>query len=83
MIKMKIKVFYFAAIKDIVGIDSETIDFESPIDTDNLKLLLSEKYPSAGQYFKNSRIAVNYEYFTNKTLKNGDEVAFILPVSGG
>ena len=80
---MNVTVFYFAAIKDIIGIDSESIDLKESTDTDCLKMLLSEKYPSARRYFENSRVAVNYEYCENKVLKNNDEVAFILPVSGG
>ncbi len=80
---MNVMVFYFAAIKDIININSEAIELKESADTDYLKMLLSEKYPSAKRYFENSRVAVNYEYCENKVLKNNDEVTFILPVSGG
>ncbi len=80
---MNITVRYFAAIKDITGIDSEVINIAESEDIKKLKSLLYTKYPLAKRYFEHSQTAVNYEYCDSGKLRENDEVSFILPVSGG
>ena len=80
---MKIKVLYFAHLKDLTHQNEETL--ELPVPTSILKLhqFLKQKYT----HFLDSKhlaIAVNETYAEPKTeLKEGDTVCFIPPVAGG
>jgi molybdopterin converting factor small subunit len=49
---------------------------------EDLRILLSYKYPQIKDILKISRFAVNGEYYEGE-LKEGDVVAIIPPVSGG
>ena len=78
---MEVKVLYFANLREKVGKSEETIRFTGQ-STEDLKVLLSYKYPQIKEILKISRFAVNGEYYEGK-LKEGDVVAIIPPVSGG
>ena len=78
---MEVKVLYFAVLRDITGKDGEIIRFTGR-STDELRILLKNKYPQGAKYFDISRFAVNGEYYEGE-LKEGDTVAIIPPVSGG
>jgi molybdopterin synthase sulfur carrier subunit len=74
------KILYFASIREKIGKASEELsNFKS---TDELKKYLSEKYPNC--FDESVLTAVNMEVITeNITIKNGDEIAFYPPVTGG
>ena len=77
---MKIYVKYFASIRDIMGTDCVTLDVEENISIYELwqGLIVSKETP------KKVLVAVNYEYVSmNYKLKEGDEIAFFPPVTGG
>ena len=81
---MKVKVFYFSSIKDIVKKSNEEITLENNSSVSELLKVLKEKYPEISDHLNNIMIAINEEYSTlETTLKNGDTVALIPPVSGG
>ena len=79
---MKIKVKYFAAMREAIGTSEEIIDCEFSTPSD-LFTFLKEKYR-----FKldesNIKVAINDEYaeFTRQ-LSERDTVVFIPPVAGG
>lgn len=78
---MQVNVRYFASVRDRMGKEEEevTID-QTNITVDDLWHHLSggESLPSS------TLIAVNMEYTNSaQLLKNGDEVAFFPPVTGG
>lgn len=78
---MKVNVRYFASVRDRMGRSEETVSVEQA----SLTVEDLWKQVSKGQALPSSTlIAVNMEY-TNATqpLKNGDEVAFFPPVTGG
>lgn len=79
---MKIKCFGIA--KDIVGQDHIVIiNGDTPKTVAELRLYLSDHYPSFKQY-KSCMIAVNQAYANDDTdIKHEDEIAIIPPVSGG
>jgi molybdopterin converting factor subunit 1 len=81
---MKIRLLLFAVLRDIVGKDqidltipegSTPADVWDMIRRDSSRLHLFERPPM---------IAVNEEYASpDRRLQEGDEIAFIPPVSGG
>jgi molybdopterin synthase sulfur carrier subunit len=77
---MSVEVLFFGSMKDAT--DQSSFSLEDMVDTDRLKLLLEEKYPSlkTAKYF----IAVNQQMIQgNQHLQPGDIVALMPPFSGG
>ncbi|WP_195574374.1 molybdopterin converting factor subunit 1 [Paenibacillus sp. 1001270B_150601_E10] len=76
-----IRIYYFAALKDVVGMSEEKLELED-CTVHALKEHLVKRYPAlaAATYF----VAVNEEYATeDDQIHSGDVVALIPPVSGG
>ena len=81
---MKIK--YFAWIKDITNKDYDELNTNCPTNIEELKSLLSAKYPDLEKHLTNNILwfAINMEYISiNQDLNFNDEVAIFPPVSGG
>ncbi len=78
---MNIKVRYFASMRDRMGRAEETVS----VDGDTVTVADLWKKVSSGQDLPGSTlIAVNMEYTDGlATVRNGDEVAFFPPVTGG
>jgi len=77
---MKITVKYFASIRDLIGKESEKIEIELGLTVEGVWNLIANgnKMPN------NLLAAVNHEYVSIKyVLKDGDELAFFPPVTGG
>ena len=77
---MSISVKLFGQIADVVG--SNSIEFESAADTDELIQQLQSKYPA----LKNSKykVAVNRNIIqSNTALQQNTEIALLPPFSGG
>ena len=78
---MNIKVRYFANMRDQMGRAEESVTLEGDaVTVEELwgKVASNQAIP------KNILIAVNMEYTdSSRVLKNGDEVAFFPPVTGG
>lgn len=75
-----IKVRYFASLKENLGRDSDSLDFEKTISVADvwLKATLAESMPD------NTLAAVNMEYVSlDHLVHDDDEVAFFPPVTGG
>ncbi len=80
---MKVKILYFSQIKDRLKKSEETIEFNGETIEDLLNFL-SEIYPGSKEILNKSMVAVNENYEDKSyTLKEGDTVAIIPPVSGG
>lgn len=82
---MQINVLFFATIRDLVGQKRVTLELNNTSQTiQDLRLALVEKYPSIEDNLKVALVAINEEFaFNADTIKDGDEVAFFPPVSGG
>ena len=81
---MTIKVLYFSSIKDKLKKSSEEFTLNQGATLSDLIKLLKEKYPYISENLEKAMFAVNEEYVDKSiTLKNGDIVAVIPPVSGG
>jgi molybdopterin synthase sulfur carrier subunit len=78
---MDIKVRYFASMRDRIGRTEDSVS----INQDAVTVEDLWKQISGGEDLPNSTlIAVNMEYTDGShALKNGDEVAFFPPVTGG
>jgi molybdopterin converting factor subunit 1 len=81
---MKIKVLFFAGCQDAVGKKETEIDIEEGTTVERLLDKILRDYPVLEPLRKNLMLAVNTEYVSSDTvLQDGDEFAFIPPVSGG
>ncbi len=79
---MKVKLRLFAYLRETLGLEEEEIDIREGEKVSDLWNRFKHKIPGN----KNFRVllAVNGEYVEeDRELKEGDEVAFIPPVSGG
>lgn len=77
---MDIKVRYFASLRDRMGKGDEAVSFDQDAATvaDLWSKISSDPMPDS------ILVAVNMEYTdSGHELKNGDEVAFFPPVTGG
>ncbi|NKB37054.1 MAG: molybdopterin converting factor subunit 1 [Gammaproteobacteria bacterium] len=77
---MSIKVKFFARMRDEAGIGDGEVDFKEGISTAEVwtTLVKNTDFPESVM------IAVNMEYVSGEVeLKDGDEVAFFPPVTGG
>ncbi len=81
---MKIRVKLFALVKDIVGQRELVLDLPEGTTAGALLQRLTTEYPRLRGLTPSLMLAVNREYAEgNRVLAEGDEVAFIPPVSGG
>ncbi|NPA51733.1 MAG: molybdopterin converting factor subunit 1 [Aquificae bacterium] len=81
---MRVKVLYFSLIKDKLQKAEEELNIPANSTVIDLINTLKEKYPHIEQFFDKVMVAVNEEYVDKtQTLKDGDTVALIPPVSGG
>lgn len=81
---MEVTVRYFAGHRDITRKAEERVALEAGSTIATLWELLVARYPRLAPYRGRLLYAVNQEYGTLATeLHDGDELAFIPPVSGG
>src|SRR5688572_13051740 len=81
---VKITIRYFAGHRDITGRSEEQLELVAGATVGSLWELLVGRYPRLAGYSGRILYAVNQEFGTLTTeLHDGDEVAFVPPVSGG
>lgn len=82
---MQIRILFFATIRDLVGQKRLTLDVDDNRNTiQQIREELIERYPAITDNLKVALVAINEEFaFDQDTIKDGDEVAFFPPVSGG
>ena len=82
---MQITVLFFATLRARIGARQLTLELDDGIE--NIGLLrreLTDRYPAAADNLRVALAAINEEFaFDHDTIKDGDEVAFFPPVSGG
>jgi molybdopterin converting factor subunit 1 len=74
----------FARLRDIVGTAELVRTVESGATVRAVWLQLAEEFPGIASYERSISTAVNADYARrDQVLADGDEVAFLPPVSGG
>lgn len=80
---MNVTLKLFAAVRDIVGESTRELELERGTSASQVWSLLVKDHPELGAH-QVPMVAINEEYAEAGTeLEDGDELAFIPPVSGG
>jgi molybdopterin converting factor subunit 1 len=80
----KVKVLFFATLRDYAG--AKMIELEIPMGTtiSGLTKILTVSYPNLEKVKDSMMAAINREYAADEqVISEGDEIAFFPPVSGG
>ncbi|OFV91604.1 MAG: hypothetical protein A3G76_08940 [Acidobacteria bacterium RIFCSPLOWO2_12_FULL_65_11] len=81
---MRVTVLLFARLRDIAGASELARDVAPDATIGTLWRQLAGEYPALVQYEHSMSSAVNADYARmDRALCDGDEVAFLPPVSGG
>lgn len=81
---MRVQVLFFGQLKDLTGRSSESLPLADRATLRDVLQHYSEKYPSVHKLASSLALSVNQEYASSDTsLRDGDEVALLPPVSGG
>lgn len=79
---MKIKIVYFASLREQIGREGDQVEIISAKEVQVIDVW--KQATGMNELSGNLLIAVNQEYTSQNTLlKDGDEVAFFPPVTGG
>ena len=82
---MQINVLFFATIRNLIGQKRLTIELDDNANTiKHVRAEIINRYPAVSDNINIALTAINEEFaFNNDPIKDGDEVAFFPPVSGG
>src|SRR5205814_2252916 len=81
---MRARVLFFGMLRDIVGKAAEDAELPEGADLESVFELYRGRYPRLGDLSRSIVIARNEEFADRRTrVAEGDEVAFLPPVSGG
>lgn len=81
---MRVKVLYFAVLRERRGASSETIELPANGDVAMALAIIAKQHPEVAPLLPRAQVAVNQVVVVaTKVLTDGDELALIPPVSGG
>lgn len=81
---MKVRLLFFAVLRDIAGTDERELAVPAGTTAGDLWQTLRGSYAKLADYAQPPLVAINEEYARPEAvLAEGDEVAFIPPVAGG
>lgn len=81
---MRVRVLFFGQLKEIVGAAEEDAELSEGAKIEDLFERYNRRFPKFAEFRPSIAVSVNQEYADAKAgLSNGDEVAFLPPVSGG
>jgi molybdopterin converting factor subunit 1 len=81
---MRVTIRLFARLRDIAGTGELTREIPAPATVASVWAALTEERPSLLEYQRTLSVAINAEYARmTDPVQDGDEIAFLPPVSGG
>jgi molybdopterin converting factor subunit 1 len=81
---MSIRVLFFASLADLVGTREVYVKASDFRDVESVYADFETRFPRLTEYRNSVLFALNSEFAEpNAVIKDGDEVAFFPPVSGG
>lgn len=81
---MKVRLRFFAALREIVGLEEMEKDVAAGTTAGRIFDELVDEYPKLSSYAKVIQVAVNQEFADRqRKVTSEDEIAFLPPVSGG
>lgn len=81
---MRVTVRLFARLRDLAGAGELVRDLSTPATVQTVWRSLVADFPPLAEYERTMSVAVNAEYARmNVEVTDGDEIAFLPPVSGG
>jgi molybdopterin converting factor subunit 1 len=84
MRRMKVRLLFFAVLRDVAGRDEETLALDEGATALDVWESLRRTHAKLAEYTQPPMIAINESYASPETvLRDGDELAFIPPVAGG
>ena len=84
MQRMKVRLLFFAVLRDIAGSDERELRIDEGTTAREVWESLRQSYAKLADYTQPPMIAINESYAApDAVLRDGDELAFIPPVAGG
>jgi molybdopterin converting factor subunit 1 len=81
---MRVTIRLFARLRDLAGSGELVRDVPGPATVQSVWRTLVAEVPALGEYERAMSVAVNADYARmSAPVSDGDEVAFLPPVSGG
>jgi molybdopterin converting factor subunit 1 len=81
---MRVTVRFFARLRDLAGAGELVRDVPASATVQMIWRSLVAEFPAIAEYERSMSVAVNADYSKMSALVNeGDEIAFLPPVSGG
>jgi molybdopterin converting factor subunit 1 len=81
---MKVRLLYFAVLRDIAGKGEEIVELPDGTRAADVWNRLRAQHRALAAYERPPMTAINESYVpADQLLRDGDEVAFIPPVAGG
>jgi molybdopterin converting factor subunit 1 len=81
---VRVNVLLFARLRDLAGVAELPQDVAAGATIGTVWRQMTSEFPALGQYDRSISSAVNADYARmDQVLHEGDEVAFLPPVSGG
>jgi len=81
---MQVRVLFFGMLKDVAGRERDNVELPAGSHISDLLEQYVKVSPKLQPYYDVMAVALNQEYSDiGATLRDGDEIALIPPVSGG